>query len=169
MQASVRPILCRLAVLGLALVLLAGCSNKFKEIAVTSFQVESFSPNGLRSVDAIVVVGVHNPTVAFTLSDMKGTVRDPESNVLAVLEGGPVAVEKKSDQVYRLPCSVTLGENLSLFQVLNLLKNMDFEGCVVDVSALITLSNGLKKTLVYKDIPVRDLLDKGRSVYTLSL
>ena len=168
MQAPFRTFPVRLlALLTLAFVT-AGCSNKFKEIAVTSFQVESFSPNGLRSVDAIVSVGVHNPTVAFTLSDLKGTIREGES-VLAVLDGGPVAVEKKTDQVYRLPCSVTLGENLSLFQVLNLLKNMDFDGCVVDISALVTLSNGLKKTLVYNDIPVRDLLEKGRSVDSFTL
>ena len=77
------------------------------------------------------------------------------------LEGAPVTVEKKSDLVYELPCSVTLDENLSLFQVLSLLKNMDFEGCVVDLSALVTLKNGLKKKLEYNDIPVKDLMKNG--------
>jgi hypothetical protein len=46
---------------------------------------------------------------------------------------------------------------------------MDFEGCVVDLSALVTLSNGLKKTLEYKDIPVKDLMEKGRSAETFKL
>ena len=89
--------------------------------------------------------------------------------MIAYLEGEPVTVEKKSDQVYKLPCSVTLDESLSLFQILTLLKNMDFEGCVVDLSALVTLSNGLKKTLEYKDIPVKDLMEKGRSAETFKL
>ena len=167
MQTSSKTSPTRLLVLLAILVLTAGC-NKYKEIAVTSFQVESFSPKGLRAVDAVVSVGVHNPTVAFTLSDLKGTVREGDK-VLATMEGGPVSVAKKSDQVYHLPCSVTLGESLSLFQVLTLLKNMDFDGCVVDVSALVTLSNGLKKTLVYNDIPVRDLLDKSRIGDTFTL
>lgn len=167
MQAPLRSLPVRLLVLLTLLVLAAGC-NKFNEIAVTSFQVESFSPNGLRAVDAIVSVGVHNPTVSFTISDLKGTVRK-EDTVLATLEGGPVTVAKKSDQVYQLPCSVTLDDHLSLFQVLNLLRNMDFDGCVVDVSALVTLSNGLKKTLVYNDIPVRDLVEKGRLSGSLTI
>lgn len=167
MQASFRTLTVRLLILLAIVALAAGC-NKIREINVTSFQVESFSPNGLRSVDAVVAIGVHNPTVAFTISDLKGTVRKGDG-VLAVLDGGPVAVEKKSDRVYRVPCSVTLGESLSFFQVLSLLKNMDLDGCVVDVSALVSLSNGLKKTLEYKDIPVRDLLEKSRVLDNLTL
>ena len=38
---------------------------------------------------------------------------------------------------------------------------MDFEGCVVDLSALVTLKNGLKKKLEYNDIPVKDLMKNG--------
>ncbi|MBQ3723566.1 MAG: hypothetical protein II851_07650 [Bacteroidales bacterium] len=167
MQASSRTFPIRLLTCLAILVLAVGC-GKFKEIEVTSFQVESFSPNGMRAVDAVALVGVHNPTVGFTISDLKGTVRDGE-NEIAYLEGAPVTVEKKSDKEYVLPCTVTLSENLSLFQILSLLKNMDFEGCVVDLSALVTLNNGLKKTLVYNDIPVKDLMEKGRSAETFKL
>ena len=165
MQASSRVLSFRLLTVLAILILAAGC-NKFKEIEVTSFEVESFSPNGMRAVDAVALVGVHNPTVEFTISDLHGIVRDGE-NVIAYLEGGPVTVEKKSDLVYRLPCSVTLDENLSLFQVLSLLKNMDFDGCAVDLSALVTLKNGLKKTLEYNDIPVKDLMKKGADTFKL--
>jgi hypothetical protein len=167
MQVSSRTFPIRLLTCLVILILAAGC-NKFKEIELTSFEVESFSPKGMRAVDAVALVGVHNPTVGFTISELKCTVRDGE-NVIAYLEGEPVTVEKKSDQVYKLPCSVTLDESLSLFQILTLLKNMDFEGCVVDLSALVTLSNGLKKTLEYKDIPVKDLMEKGRSAETFKL
>ena len=167
MQARFRTFPIRLLVVLVMLVAAAGC-NKFKDIAVTSFQVESFSPRGMRAVDAVVSIGVRNPTIAFTISDLVATVRDG-NGTLAVLDGGPVSVAKKSDQTYQVPCSVVLGENLSLFQVLNLLKNKDLDNYVVDVSALVTLSNGLKKTLVYNDIPVRDLLEKGRSAQAFTL
>lgn len=165
MQAFSHTFPARLLTVLAILVLAAGC-NKFKEIEVTSFEVQSFSPNGLRSVDAVALVGVYNPTVGFTISELKGTVRDGD-HVIAYLEGAPVTVEKKSDLVYELPCSVTLDENLSLFQVLSLLKSMDFEGCVVDLSALVTLKNGLKKTLEYNDIPVKDLMKKGAETLKL--
>ena len=167
MQAYAHTFPVRLMTALAILILAAGC-NKFKEIEITSFEVESFSPNGMRAVDAVALVGVHNPTVGFTISDLQGTVRNGDE-IIAHLTGAPVTVEKKSDLVYELPCSVTLDESLSLFQVLSLLKNMDFDGCVVDLSALVTLSSGLKKTLVYNDIPVKDLVEKGRSAETFKL
>jgi hypothetical protein len=37
---------------------------------------------------------------------------------------------------------------------------MDFEGYVIDASGVVSLSNGLKKNLQFKEIPVNSLLDK---------
>jgi len=134
--------------------------NKFKEIEVTSCELSSVTPKGFRSVDAVLAVGVHNPTVSFTLSDVSGCVRNGEL-VIATFTGGPVTVAKKSDQVYDLPCTMMLEEGLSLFEILNLVKNKDFEGYVIDVAGTVSLAKGVKKKLEYKDLPISDLLDKG--------
>lgn len=43
-------------------VCLTGCS-KAKEISVTSCELVSLSPSGLKSIDGTVAVGIHNPDV----------------------------------------------------------------------------------------------------------
>lgn len=144
----------------LAVAVMSVACNKFNEIDVTSCEVISLTPRGFRSVDAVLAVGVHNPTVSFTLSDVTGCIRNGEI-VIATFSGGPVTVEKKCDQVYELPCTVMLEEGLSLFEILNLLKTKDFDGYVVDVSGIVSLSKGVKKKLEFKDIAIESLLDKG--------
>ena len=57
--------------------------------------------------------------------------------------------------------TVMLEEGLSLFEILNLLKTKDFDGYVVDVSGIVSLSKGVKKKLEFKDIAIESLLDKG--------
>ena len=142
-----------------ACVILAAACNKFKEIDVTSCEVMSLTPKGFRSVDAVLGVGVYNPTVSFTLSDVTGNIRKDDL-VIATFSGGPITIDKKSEKVYELPCTLMLEEGLSLFQVLTLIKTMDFEGYVIDASGVVSLSNGLKKNLQFKEIPVNSLLDK---------
>ena len=131
-----------------ACVILAAACNKFKEIDVTSCEVMSLTPKGFRSVDAVLGVGVYNPTVR------------KDDLVIATFSGGPVTIDKKSEKVYELPCTLMLEEGLSLFQVLTLIKTMDFDGYVIDASGVVSLSNGLKKNLQFKEIPVNSLLDK---------
>ena len=159
MQVSRGNHLLRLVALFALVVLSAACSNKFKEIDVTSCEVASLTPKGFRSVDAVLLVGVHNPTVSFTLSDVTGNVRKDDL-VIATFTGGPVTIEKKSDKEYELPCTLMLEEGLSLFKLLSLLKTMDFSGYVVDIAGVVSLSNGLKKNLEYKDIPIDSLMDR---------
>ena len=167
MQTRIGTSLLKVLALAALLALSVSCA-RYKDISVTSCEVSSLSPNGLRAVDAVLSVGVHNPTVAFTLSDISGTVREGES-VIATFEGGPVSVERKSDQVYDLPCTLTLDESLSLFQVLNLIKKRDFSDFTVDVSGWVTLKNGLRKKLEFNDVPVSSLLEKGLDTQSFKL
>ena len=159
MQTRIGTSLFKVLALAVLLALSFSCA-RYKDISVTSCEVVSLSPNGLRAVDAVLSVGVHNPTVAFTLSDIAGTVREGE-NVIATFEGGPVSVERKSDQEYDLPCTLTLDESLSLFQVLSIIKKRDFSAFTVDVSGWVTLKNGLRKKLEFNDVPVSSLLEMG--------
>ncbi|MBR1576573.1 MAG: hypothetical protein IJ654_09025 [Bacteroidales bacterium] len=162
---SLYPI--RLAAL-LALLIMSVACNKFKELDVTSCEVASLTPKGFRSVDAVLSVGVHNPTLAFTLSDIAGSIRNGDLTI-ATFTGGPVTVAKKSDGVYNLPCTLMLEEGLSLFEIINLIKTMNFGGYTVDVSGEVSLTNGLKKKLSYEDIPLESLLDKSSLRESLKL
>ena len=141
-------------------VILAGACAKIKDISVTSCEVRNISPRGLRSVEVLLAVGVHNPSVEFTVSDIEGEIRN-EDCTIATFMGGPVTVMKKSDDVYDLHCEATMGDNLSLFEMLNIVRKKDFSNMKVDVTALVRLKNGVSKTLKYKDMSLEELLNKA--------
>lgn len=146
------------AALAIAMAIVS-CSG-FKDISITSCAVQSIEPRGLRAVDATLSIGVHNPTMSFTITEIRGNVHDSES-ALANFSGGPVTIAKKSDGNYLVPCSASLGDGMSLFTFLNLARTKDFSDYLVDVAADVQLKNGLKKTLEYKDMPVNELLEKS--------
>ena len=54
-------------------VCLTGCS-KAKEISVTSCELVSLSPSGLKSIDGTVAVGIHNPMFGFRVTNTSGVV-----------------------------------------------------------------------------------------------
>lgn len=164
MQTILRTRLTRCFIVLAALIAAVACGN-VKDIAVSSCDVVSITPNGLKSVDVVLALGIHNPTVAFTLSDVEGVVYN-DSHELATFGGGPLSVAKKSDDVYELACTASLTDQLSLFEVLNLVRSRNFDGYKIDVSGNVTLANGLKKTLRFKELEITDLMDKaGLSKY----
>lgn len=159
MHTYMKPVLTRLAALVTVFFIACSCGN-IRNIHVTSCNVASISPNGLRSVDARLRVGVHNPAMTFTVSDVLGFIHN-QDGVIANFTGGPVTVLRKTDAVYDLPCSLTLDGKLSLFEVLTVIKTMDLSSYFVDVTANVTTAGGITKVYRYKDIPLRDIIRDG--------
>ena len=64
-------------IVSLACAILSGCSglSKVKDIKVTSCGLESYSLKGLRSIDAVLAVGIDNPTFAFKVRIPRPTRR----------------------------------------------------------------------------------------------
>lgn len=145
-----------LAVLA-ALFAIVACGS-VKDIAVTSCDIVSIAPNGLKSVDVVLALGIHNPTIAFSLSDVEGVLYN-DTHELATFGGGPLDVAKKSDDVHELSCYASLTDQVSLFEVLNLVRTRDFNGYKIDVSGVVTLANGIKKTLRFKEMDVNELME----------
>lgn len=153
--------ICLVAVVFSALsMLLGGCSaiNKAKDIEVTSFSLKSFSPNGLKAVDAVLSIEVDNPTIAFSLTDIEGVVYY-EGEEFATYAGGPISIKGKCLGAYELPCSLRLSPSISLFSVLKIASSGNLEGLTTDVQAKVVLKGGIAKTLKYKDLPIQDLID----------
>lgn len=140
--------------------IMAGACAKVKDISVNSCEVKNISPRGLRAVDIVLAVGVHNPMMEFTISDIQGQLRNGE-NTVATFTGGPVTVHKKCDEVYELPCDVAMGDKLSLFDMLSIVRTKDFSSMEVDVTALVRLKNGVSKTLKFNDLSLEELMDKA--------
>lgn len=144
----------------LACAVLSGCSglSKVKDIKVTSCGLESYSLKGLRSVDAVLAVGIDNPTFAFKVMDVSGTVKYNGED-FATYTADTVSVEKKCSKVYDLPCSATLSDGVSLKQLMQIAKKGNLEGFTTDVTATVKLKSGAGKTFKFKNIDLNELAE----------
>ena len=149
----------------IALMMAGGCAS-VREIDVTSCEVESVSPLGLRALECTLALGIHNPAMEFTVRDISGSVKSNDRKMVN-FSGGPIYVEPRSDLVYSVPCKISIDADLTLFDVLALLKDKDSGGYVADVEVTVSLKNGLKKTFAYKDIPLQEIIGRSRAGFKI--
>lgn len=156
MKKRIRQILTIVTVF-FALALSGGCS-KLGEIKVSSFSVDSFSPKGLRSAKARISLCVENPAMEFSLSDVEGTIFY-KGEELINYAAGPITVKGKTAAVYPLDCSAALRPDMSLMSVIPILKDYDIEDFTTTIRAKVKLRSGVGKTLKFKNIPLKKLME----------
>lgn len=138
-----------LAVLGLAL---SSCGvSKLKDLSVSSFGVKYLAPTSNRSLSAVLLIGLDNPSISFTVSDVEGTVRYFDREILQ-FTAGELPVQERSDQVYELPCTATLSEGVSLLDLLVIASKKSMDGMTADVNLDARLKNGMGLPLSFKKI-----------------
>ena len=141
----------------LSVVMSCSCS-RIKDIRLQSCSVESVSPIGLHGLNAELALQIQNPAMQFTLTDITGVVYH-KGEPLVDFEADPIKVNARSVAVYPLPCQATLASGVRLMDVISLMRGYDLNDFTADVSAKIHLRSGIAKTLKFKDIPVKDLLE----------
>ncbi len=140
--------------LSLAVVFLAGgCAvSRIKDISLVSTGVKYVVPTSSRSMDAMLLLEVDNPSIDFNVSDVTGTLRHGD-RALAHFVSGQTAIQGKSHQVYELPCTITLADGVSLLDVLVYASRRNkLEGLKMDVDLRAALKNGLSKVLEFHEI-----------------
>ena len=137
---------------------LSGCSglSKVKDIKVTSCGLGSYSLKGLRSIDAVLAVGIDNPALAFNVTDVSGIVKYNGED-FATYTADSISVEKKCSKVYDLPCTATLSDGVSLMRLMQIAKKGNLEGFTTDVTATVKLKSGAGKTFRFKNIDLNKL------------
>jgi hypothetical protein len=137
------------------LAIMPSCS-KMKDIKITSVGLESLSPKGFRAADAVLSLGIDNPSMAFTITKVNGLLKYNGED-FATYSADSLAVDKKCEKVYDLPCSAVISENVGLRQVMNLITSGSLEGFTTDVEAHVTLKNGIGKTFTFKDLDLNKI------------
>lgn len=139
----------------LVAICLSSCSglNKVKDISLTSWGVKYLVPTSARSVDAVLLLGIDNPTFAFTVSDVDGTLKR-NGIPMVYFKAGEISVNAKTSAVYELPGSATLADKTSILDLLGIAARGNYDGLTVDVALKVRLKSGLGTTLNFKDIDV---------------
>lgn len=142
----------------LALVLsFNGCNiAKIKDLSVTSVGVKYLVPTSSRSMDAVLLLGLDNPSISFTVQDVKGTVKYYDREMVH-FTAGELPVQARSVQVYELPCTALLADQVSLLDLLALAAKRSLDGMTVDVKLRVSLKGGKGTVLTFNDIDLTQL------------
>ena len=141
--------------IGLLLVLIlafSGCDvAKIKDLSVTSVGVKYLVPTSSRSMDAVLLLGLDNPSISFTVQDVKGVVKYYDREIVH-FTAGELPVQARSVQVYELPCTALLADKVSLLDLLALAAKRSLDGMTVDVKLRVSLKGGKGTVLTFNGI-----------------
>lgn len=131
---------------------MGGCDiAKIKDLSVTSVGVKYLVPTSARSMDAVLLLGLDNPSISFTVQDVKGVVKYYDREMVH-FTAGALPVQARSVQVYELPCTAVLDDQVSLLDMMALAAKRSLDGLTVDVKLRVSLRGGKGTELSFKDI-----------------
>ena len=141
----------------------SGCNgiNKLEEMRVISVNVDNLTPDGMRGIKLDLSVGIDNPGVQVSLSEISCSFKH-SGKVLGKVAVDPFTIHARTEEVYSMKANVSLSENTSLFDIGRLMNKAVLEEAVVDFSANVRLKSGVSRKLVYNDIPVKKLLEAAK-------
>ena len=135
-----------------SLLAVSGCAvTKIRDIRLTSVGVKYIVPTSSRSLDAVLLLGIDNPSISFTAQDVSGVVKQ-YGRELGKFTAGQLPVQAKSVQVYELPCTVALSEKVSLLDLLAIAAHRSMEGLTADVKLRVSLKGGKGTVLTFNGI-----------------
>ena len=134
------------------LLAVSGCAvTKIREIRLTNVGVKYIVPTSSRSLDAVLLLGIDNPSISFTAQDVSGVVKQ-YGREIGKFTAGQLPVQAKSVQVYELPCTVALSEKVSLLDLLAIAARRSMEGMTADVKLRVSLKGGKGTVLTFDGI-----------------
>ena len=143
----------------LVLCLLAtGCRalRNVDKIAVTSVGIQSVNPTSSRSAEAVLLLEIDNPSLSFTASDINGTIQY-KGKQMGSFTAGTLPVIGRTKQVYELPCTARLAENVSVLEIMRLMAQQSLEGATADVDVHVDIGK-LGKTLKFRNLDLNELM-----------
>ena len=131
---------------------------KIKDLSVTSVGVKYLVPTSTRSMDAVLLLGLDNPSISFTVQDVTGVVKHYDREI-AHFTAGELPVQARSAQVYELPCTAVLSDNVSLLDLLAIAARRSMEGLTADVKLRVSLKGGKGTVLTFNGIDLSQFSD----------
>jgi hypothetical protein len=140
---------------------LSSCASlkKVKDINITSVGVESYSFSGLRSINAVLAIGIDNPTFAFRVTRLNGILKYKGED-FAFYSADTLHVDSRCVKVYDLPCSATLSDGVNLLKAMQIARDGSLDGFTTDVEAKVKLKSGAGTTLKFKDLDLKKMTEK---------
>lgn len=143
----------KIFVLGLLALTAASCGvSKVKDIKITSVDFKYITPTSARSLDAVLLLGINNPAPAINISGLEGVVSYGDRQIVNVVSDG-IVLQKKSEQVYEVPCKASLVDGVSLLSLIPVFSGSP-DALKADVRLHVALKNGPGTDLVFNDLKI---------------
>ncbi len=135
-----------------------GGIRKLEEMKVTSANIVSIMPSGLKGAALNLQVSVDNPGVQVSLSDISCDVKH-SGKVLGKVAVDPFTLHGKSAETYDIKADVRLGDGITFLDLGRLLDKSALDNASVDFSAKVQLKNGAVRDLKFNDVPLMKLIE----------
>ena len=132
----------------------ASCTiAKIKDLSLGSVGVKYLVPSSARSLSGTLLLEVDNPSISFTITDIDGVIKC-DGNPIVTVTAGEIPVQRKSVQVYEIPCTVTLCDGVSILQLLRIVaqRSSTLEGLTADAVLHVKLKNKVGTTLTFDEL-----------------
>ncbi len=143
-----------------AVMSLSSCSEiqKIKQIDITSAHITSLTPKGLTNIDLGCRVGINNPSIQLSFSEITCAIKH-SGKVLGNVAIDPFTLKGRSEEVYDLNANAKLGKDMSVIEAMNLLNSNIMNELTADLNARVQLKGGLSKRVKLKDVPLKKLIE----------
>lgn len=149
----------KILVLLIASLFLAGC-GKISDIHLTNYKIASVSPVGLRGLDVALDLGIDNPSLQFTVSDITAELFRDGKSIGTYASPDQVLVKSKTVAEYRVTGRIMLSDGVSLMQVLGYLSKFNVEEYSISYGANVKLKSGLHARVQKNKVPLKELLEE---------
>ncbi len=154
-------ILSLVAAVAFAVIGLSSCSEiqKIKQIDITSAQIVSAQPKGMTSIDLGCKVGINNPSVQLSLSEISCDIKH-SGKILGKVAVDPFTLKARTEEVYDLKANAKIGRDMSLMEALNLFNSTSIiDELTADLHAKVKMKSGLGKSVTLHDVPLKKLIE----------
>ncbi len=146
--------------LAFAVMSLSSCSEikKVKQIDITSAHITNLSPKGLTSIDLDCQVGISNPSIQMSFSEITCDIKH-SGKVLGNVALDPFTLNGRTEDTYDLKANAKLGKDISLMEAMNLFNSNIMNELTADLHAKVKLKGGISKRVTLRDVPLKRLID----------
>ncbi len=141
--------------------MLSGCAS-LHEVRPTSCNIESITPQGLRTIGMKIALGIENPSIQFSIVEAEAVLFEGGDR-LATVNVNPFTVEKKSSRIYPVDAVFSINPGYNYLNLLNLVRDQSFiDKSTIDIYVKVRLKGGLSKKIERKGMPLKQFLQKIR-------
>ncbi len=143
-----------------AVMSLTSCKGvkNLRNVDITSASITDITPNGLRGILLDCAVGIDNPGIQISLSEISCDLKH-SGKILGKVAIDPFTMKARTEEIYQLKADAQLGKDMTVLELGKFLNKDFVDQITVDIHARGRLKGGLAKRVTLTDVPLKKLIE----------